>query len=119
MSLRARILLPRQTRFNARHPPTQNRPIRDMNLRTISLIATTFFACAVTTVGHAAEDQQNRIRRTVDRAIQPVMANDGIPGMAVGIIDGDRHYVFNYGLASTKTRTPVTSDTVFELGSVS
>ncbi|CAE6799443.1 Beta-lactamase [Paraburkholderia nemoris] len=90
-----------------------------MNLRTISLIAATFFACAVTTVGHAADDQQNRIRRTVDRAIQPIMVNDGIPGMAVGIIDGDRHYVFNYGLASTKTRTPVTSDTLFELGSVS
>ncbi|MFM0009539.1 beta-lactamase [Paraburkholderia sediminicola] len=90
-----------------------------MNLRTISLIAATFFACAVITVGHAADDQQNRIRRTVDRAIQPVMANDGIPGMAVGIVDGDRHYVFNYGLASTKTRTPVTPDTLFELGSVS
>ncbi|SFT64570.1 class C beta-lactamase [Paraburkholderia aspalathi] len=90
-----------------------------MNLRTISLIAATFFACAVTTVGHAADDQQNRIKRTVDHAIQPVMANDGIPGMAIGIIDGDRHYVFNYGLASTKTRTPVTSDTLFELGSVS
>ncbi|MFM0187038.1 beta-lactamase [Paraburkholderia nemoris] len=90
-----------------------------MNLRTISLIAATFFACAVTTVGHAADDQQNRIRRTVDRAIQPIMVNDGIPGMAVGIIYGDRHYVFNYGLASTKTRTPVTSDTLFELGSVS
>ncbi|MFM0076188.1 beta-lactamase [Paraburkholderia sediminicola] len=90
-----------------------------MNLRTISLIAATFFACAVTTVGHAADDQQNRIRRTVDRAIQPVMASDGIAGMAVGIIDGDRHYVFNYGLASTKTRAPITSDTLFELGSVS
>lgn len=90
-----------------------------MNLRTTSLIAATIFACAVTAVGHAADDQQNRIRHTVDAAIQPVMANDGIPGMAVGIIDGDRHYVFNYGLASTKTRTPVTPDTLFELGSVS
>ncbi|SOE98366.1 beta-lactamase class C [Burkholderia sp. OK233] len=90
-----------------------------MNPRTVSLIAATVFACAVTAVGHAADDQQNRIRRAVDSAIHPVMANDGIPGMAVGIIDGDRHYVFNYGLESTKTRTQVTPDTLFELGSVS
>ena len=55
----------------------------------------------------------------MNRAIQPVMADYGIPGMAVGIIDGDRHYVFNYGLASTEARKPVTRDTLFELGSVS
>ncbi|CAE6733639.1 Beta-lactamase [Paraburkholderia haematera] len=47
------------------------------------------------------------------------MAKDGIPGMAVGIVDGDKHYVFNYGLASTEARKPVTGDTLFELGSVS
>ncbi|NPT42279.1 class C beta-lactamase [Paraburkholderia sp. 1N] len=90
-----------------------------MNLRTIGLVATGFFACAITVVSHAADDKQNRIGSTVTRAIQPVMAKDVIPGMAVGIIDGDRHYVFNYGLASTETRKPVTSDTLFELGSVS
>jgi beta-lactamase class C len=90
-----------------------------MNLRTIGLIATGLFACAITVVSHAADDKQNRIGSAVTRAIQPVMAKDDIPGMAVGIIDGDRHYVFNYGLASTETRKPVTSDTLFELGSVS
>ncbi|RKE39959.1 beta-lactamase class C [Paraburkholderia sp. BL23I1N1] len=90
-----------------------------MNFRAISLIAITCFACATEVVSHAADDQQNRIGQTVTRAIQPVMAKDGIPGMAVGIVDGDKHYVFNYGLASTETRKPVTGDTLFELGSVS
>ncbi|MFM0040740.1 class C beta-lactamase [Paraburkholderia sediminicola] len=90
-----------------------------MKLRTISLIATTFFACAAAAVSHAADDQQNRIASAVNRAIQPIMASNRIPGMAVGIVDGDRHYVFNYGLASTETRQPVTRDTLFELGSVS
>ncbi|MBK5120274.1 beta-lactamase [Burkholderia sp. R-69980] len=90
-----------------------------MNLRTISLIAISFFALATTAVSHAADDEQSRIRSVVNRAIQPVMADYGIPGMAVGIIDGDRHYVFNYGLASTEARKPVTRDTLFELGSVS
>lgn len=90
-----------------------------MNLRTISLIATALFACATAVVSHAAEDQQSRIKSVVDRAVQPVMAHYGIPGMAVGIIDGDRHYVFNYGLASTENQKPVTGETLFELGSIS
>ncbi|MFM0729675.1 beta-lactamase [Paraburkholderia sediminicola] len=90
-----------------------------MKLRTVSLLAASFFACATAVVSHAADDQQNRIASAVNRAIQPVMTSYGIPGMAVGIIDGDRHYVFNYGLASTQTRQPVTRDTLFELGSVS
>lgn len=90
-----------------------------MNLRAISVIATTLFACAITTVSRAADDQQSGISQTVTRAIQPLMAKDNIAGMAVGIVDGDKHYVFNYGLASTETKQPVTRDTLFELGSVS
>lgn len=90
-----------------------------MNLRAISVIATALFTCAIATVGRAADDQQSRISQTVSRAIQPVMAKDNIAGMAVGIVDGDKHYVFNYGLASTETKQPVTRDTLFELGSVS
>jgi beta-lactamase class C len=82
-------------------------------------MAATAFACAITPVSHAADDQQDRIRSAVSSAIQPVMADYGIPGMAVGIIVGDKHYVFNYGLASTQTRKPVTRETLFELGSVS
>jgi beta-lactamase class C len=90
-----------------------------MNPRAISLMATTAFACAFTTVSHAADDQQDAIRNAVNRAIQPVMAKDDIAGMAVGIIVGDKHYVLNYGVASKETRKPVTRDTLFELGSVS
>lgn len=90
-----------------------------MNLKTISLMAVTVFACATTIVSHAADDQQDKVRSAVTRAIQPVMSKYGISGMAVGIVTGDQHYVFNYGLASTETRTPVTGDTLFELGSVS
>ncbi|MGA3247171.1 MAG: class C beta-lactamase [Paraburkholderia sp.] len=77
------------------------------------------FACTITVVCHAASDRQDRIRTTVNRAIKPIMADNGIRGMAVGIIDGDEHYLFNYGLTSAETGEPVTRDTLFELGSVS
>jgi beta-lactamase class C len=90
-----------------------------MNSRTANLIVIAAFACTITVVCHAASDQQDRIRTTVNRAIKPVMADNGIRGMAVGIIDGDEHYLFNYGLASAETGKPVTRDTLFELGSVS
>ncbi|MFL9966528.1 beta-lactamase [Paraburkholderia sediminicola] len=90
-----------------------------MKLRAVSLMVLTALPCTITPVSHAEDDQQGRIRSAVNRAIEPVIADNGIRGMAVGIIDGDRHYVFNYGLASTETRKPVTRDTLFELGSVS
>jgi beta-lactamase class C len=90
-----------------------------MNLKAISVMAITIFGSAITLTGHAAGDPQAGIRSTVDQAVQPVMEKYGIPGVAVGIIDGDRHYVINYGLASKETGKPVTGETLFELGSVS
>lgn len=51
--------------------------------------------------------------------VRPVRERYRIPGMAVGIVAGARSYVFNYGLASTRGRTPVSDRTLFELGSIS
>jgi beta-lactamase class C len=80
--------------------------------------AVLFALCAATAVSHAA-DEQERVKRAVDTAIRPLMAKDGIPGMAVGITVAGKTYVFNYGVASTQTRRPVTRDTMFEIGSIS
>lgn len=74
--------------------------------------------CATTAVGHAADDLEHRINSAVDMAIQPVMANYKIPGVAVGVIVAGKPYVFSYGVASTETRRPVTRETLFEIGSI-
>jgi CubicO group peptidase (beta-lactamase class C family) len=66
-----------------------------------------------------AADQQDAVKSAVDKAIQPVMAKYEIPGMVVGITVGRKHYVLDYGVASTKTRKPITDSTLFEIGSVS
>jgi beta-lactamase class C len=59
------------------------------------------------------------IRQAVDAAMQPLIDHYEIPGMAVGVtLDGARHFA-EYGLAATEPRTPVTRETLFELGSIS
>ncbi|OAJ63835.1 class C beta-lactamase [Paraburkholderia ginsengiterrae] len=91
-----------------------------MKFRTLSLMAAVAFAvCATAPVSHAADNAPADIKRSVDAAIQPVMAKYGIHGMAVGIVAAGKPYVFDYGVASAETGQPVTRDTLFELGSIS
>ncbi|REG49671.1 beta-lactamase class C [Paraburkholderia sp. BL6669N2] len=89
-----------------------------MKFKALSLTAT-LASALIAPMSHAADTTQDSIKRTVDAAIQPLMAKDGIHGMAVGIVVAGKPYVYNYGVASTETGKPVTRDTLFELGSIS
>jgi beta-lactamase class C len=60
-----------------------------------------------------------RIERVVDPVIRRLMAQDRIPGVAVGIAVGGRSRVLDYGEASLRTHRPVTPHTLFEIGSIS
>ena len=61
----------------------------------------------------------DRIEAIVKAAIEPVMQQQQIPGVAVAItVNGQPHY-FNYGVASKENGKAVTEDTLFEIGSVS
>ena len=67
---------------------------------------------------HAADDAA-KLRAVVDQSIRPVIAEYDLPGVAVAVtIDGQASF-FNYGLASREHHTPVTENTLFELGSIS
>ncbi|WP_233805538.1 class C beta-lactamase [Paraburkholderia sp. HP33-1] len=94
-----------------------------MKTRALNLISTATFAmltlCAISPVSHAAEPIAAQLKPTVDAAIRPLMAKYHIAGMAVGVIDDGKPYVYNYGVAWTQTGKPVTRDTLFELGSIS
>jgi beta-lactamase class C len=60
-----------------------------------------------------------RVRTIVDAAVAPIMKERNIPGMAVAVTARGKRYVFNYGVASRETGKPVTSSTLFEIGSIS
>lgn len=57
------------------------------------------------------------VAAAVDEAFGPLLAEYGIPGMAVAVtVEGHQHH-FTYGVASRQSAAPVTTETIFEIGS--
>jgi beta-lactamase class C len=90
-----------------------------MKSKGVIVLATMLLVTCASIGVSGAADRQDAVKSAVDKAIQPVMEKYEIPGMAVAITVGGKHYVLDYGVASTKTRKPVTDSTLFEVGSVS
>lgn len=80
-----------------------------------SILAGTFLLMCAASQGFA----QDRLEETVNAVIQPLMKEQDITGMAVAITRGGKPLFFNYGVASKDTKTAVTDQTLFEIGSVS
>jgi beta-lactamase class C len=75
-------------------------------------------SCLLPTAIQAADSPSN-ITAAVDRAFRPLLEEYDVPGIAVAVtVDGQQHF-FSYGVASKENDTPVTKDTLFEIGSVS
>ena len=70
-------------------------------------------------VGATAAEPSAVVAPIVSNVVLPLMKQYGIPGMAVGVTVGGRHYVFDYGVASRGTGRTVDASTLFEIGSIS
>lgn len=77
----------------------------------LSLIALTF--------AHLAQAASADFDTQVRKAAQQVMKENGIAGLAIGITDHGEQHFYNFGVASKASKQPVSSDTLFEIGSVS
>ena len=60
-----------------------------------------------------------QVERVVRTAIRPIMRDDHVPGMAVGLTVNGKRYFYSYGVASKASGRRVSKSTIFELGSVS
>src|ERR1700744_6397343 len=93
-------------RFNIAADRDNRNPKKMQNVifRTLTRIATAM-TCMVLAASYAAAAQPaNNIQHAVDEAIQPMMAKNRIPGVAVGVIVDGKVQVFNYGVTSLESR---------------
>lgn len=74
--------------------------------------------CTMSIAGPAAA-RPDAVAAAVDAAFRPLLAEYGIPGMAVAVTLGGRQHHFTYGVASRQNAVPVTTETLFEIGSLS
>ena len=68
---------------------------------------------------NAAEISSAEAMKAISAAVLPAMEKNQIPGMAVALVLGDKTYVLNYGVSDVEKQTPVTDETIFEIGSIS
>lgn len=55
---------------------------------------------------------------TVNNLVQAYMAQNDIPGAAVALYYHNQTYLYNFGVTDRSTQQPVTSNTIFEIGSI-
>lgn len=99
--------------------PMPDRAFRDIAMRAAVLAGLCALAMPAVAVAAGPDPRPDPIHGAVDAAVQPLMAQYHVPGMAVAITSGGQHRVFNYGVASRQAGQAVTDDTLFEIGSVS
>jgi beta-lactamase class C len=83
------------------------------------LVAFGFALLVVASPARAADTTDVGIKTAVDEPVRQLMARQGIPGMAIGIVRDNDSFVFNYGVASKQSKLPVTDKTIFDIGSIS
>ncbi|WP_301118001.1 class C beta-lactamase [Pusillimonas sp. (ex Stolz et al. 2005)] len=65
-----------------------------------------------------AQTSGEDIKHRIDLAIEPLMEQQNIPGMAIAIIRPSGTSVFNYGVDARINGAPVNNETLFEIGSL-
>lgn len=67
----------------------------------------------------AAAMSEQTFQARAAEVFEPLMAKYDVPGLAIGVTWKGKHYVYTQGMADRAAAIPVSSDTLFELGSMS
>jgi putative pyoverdin transport system ATP-binding/permease protein len=67
----------------------------------------------------AQENQLSKMMGTAEKEVSRLMKKGNIPGLALVVIKDNVQYIRYYGFADKGTQTPVSSRTLFEIGSCS
>ena len=87
-------------------------------MRPIGSLCATLCLVACSTLAIAATEQPGT-DQTVQRAAEHVMQQHNIPGLAIALTVNGKQRFYNFGVSSRETQQLVTSDTLFEIGSIS
>jgi beta-lactamase class C len=87
--------------------------------RTATQLALALITFSLLPTANRAAESPSKITAAVDHAFRPLLEEYDVPGIAVAVTVDGRQYFFSYGVASKDRNTPVTKDTLFEIGSIS
>jgi beta-lactamase class C len=94
-----------------------------MNFKTASKTYPVLFLCLIWNLSSCTpaknNNDTNAMKGFVDSLAAPLMSQNNIPGLSIGVTIEGKDYFFNYGVLSKETNKPVTHESLFELGSVS
>ena len=90
-----------------------------MRTSSIRMVMGWILACTAAWGCTSALATERTLEEVVTANAESLMKQHNIAGMAIAIIDGREQTFYNFGVASRETGTPVTADTLFELGSIS